>query len=82
MGPVKVLKTEKGLDMLGQIPGTNYVITHSIRQSAMALWSTENGEKVCSVPCHKRVLDLSTAWTEEGKFTLALLSDSEEIGYP
>lgn len=81
-GPVEVLKTEESLDMLGHIPGTNYIVAHSIQKSAMSLWSMENGEKVCSVPCHKRLLDLSTAWTEEGKFMLGLLTDFEDIGYP
>lgn len=77
VGPIKVFKTDDSLDALAQIPGTNYVIAHSVPKSTMSVWSTENGEHLCSVACHKRVLDLSTGWPERGKFTIALLTSSD-----
>jgi hypothetical protein len=72
-----VFKTDDSLDALAQIPGTNYVIAHSVPKSTMSVWSTENGEHLCSVACHKRMVDLSTGWPERGKFTIALLTNSD-----
>ncbi|KAF8629565.1 hypothetical protein AX15_003378 [Amanita polypyramis BW_CC] len=82
IGPVRNLTVDKHLDTLAQIPGTSYVITHSILKSRLSVWSTEDGRRVCSVSCHKRVLDLSTGWSERNKFIIALLTNPNYSTFP
>ncbi|KAK2463100.1 hypothetical protein APHAL10511_004755 [Amanita phalloides] len=73
--PIRTLTVDKRLDTVAHIPGTNYVITHSFLKSRLSVWSTLNGKRVCTIPCHQRMLDLSTGWSERGKFTIALLTN-------
>ncbi|KAF8633395.1 hypothetical protein AX17_004566 [Amanita inopinata Kibby_2008] len=81
VGPIKKLNADRAMDSLAQIPGTKYVIMHSIPKARLSVWSTENGKRMCSISAPQRVLDISTGWTEQGRFTIALITNPERNAF-
>ncbi|PFH52164.1 hypothetical protein AMATHDRAFT_2410 [Amanita thiersii Skay4041] len=78
MAPIKKLKVDSRLDSLAQIPGTPYVVMHSVRKAQLLVWSLEDGLCLASIPAHARIMDLSPGWTEPRKFTLALIGNQDQ----